>query len=71
MFLRHGIYNAGSSYNMEAAMLNNEKPWDDDIEIDPELWLHALLAMTADKKDKENSFEIFQKKPAWFPRRWS
>lgn len=34
-------------------MLNDEEPWDEDTEIDPELWLQALLAMTADKDDKE------------------
>jgi len=34
-------------------MLNDEEPWGEDIEIDPELWLQALLAMTADKDDKE------------------
>lgn len=35
-------------------MDNEELPWDEDTEIDPELWLQALLAMTATKESKDN-----------------
>jgi len=34
-------------------MQNDEEPWDDDTEIDPEVWLQALLAMTGDKERRE------------------
>jgi hypothetical protein len=35
-------------------MQNDEEPWDDDTEIDPEVWLQALLAVTGDKDLKED-----------------
>jgi len=34
-------------------MLNDDEPWDDDTEIDPEVWLQALLAMTGDKDRRD------------------
>jgi hypothetical protein len=34
-------------------MENFDAPWDDSYEIDPEIWLQALLAMTSNKDDKE------------------
>lgn len=34
-------------------MENFDAPWDDNYEIDPEIWLQALLAMTSDKHQKE------------------
>jgi hypothetical protein len=34
-------------------MENFDAPWDDNYEIDPEIWLQALLAMTSNKDDKE------------------
>jgi hypothetical protein len=34
-------------------MENFDAPWDDNYEIDPEIWLQALLAMTTDKDEKE------------------
>lgn len=38
----------------EDSMQNNdEEPWDDDTEIDPEVWVQALLAMTGDKDRRE------------------
>lgn len=39
-------------------MQNDEEPWDDDTEIDPEVWLQALLAMTG---DKERRAELIRK----------
>lgn len=30
-------------------MLNDDESWDEETEIDPEVWLRALLAMTGDK----------------------
>jgi hypothetical protein len=47
---------------MENAMLNNEELWDEDTEIDPELWLQALLAMTADKAKKEQLVQGISRK---------
>lgn len=35
-------------------MENFDAPWDDNYEIDPEIWFQALLAMTSDKAYKEN-----------------
>jgi hypothetical protein len=34
-------------------MENFDAPWDDNYEIDPEIWLQALLAMTSNKDEKE------------------
>ena len=34
-------------------MENFDAPFDDNYEIDPEIWLQALLAMTSDKHQKE------------------
>lgn len=48
-------------------MQKNEEPWDDDTEIDPELWLHALLAMTANKKDKEKLVRSISEKTGLVP----
>jgi hypothetical protein len=31
----------------------DEEPWGDDIEIEPEVWVQALLAITGDKDRKE------------------
>jgi hypothetical protein len=30
-------------------MLNDDESWDEETEIDPEVWLRTLLAMTGDK----------------------
>jgi len=35
-------------------MENFDAPWDDNYEIDPEIWFQALLAMTNDKAYKED-----------------
>ena len=43
-------------------MLNDDAAWDDDTEIDLELWLQALLAMTTDKKRKEKLVQGIEKK---------
>ena len=34
-------------------MENDQEPWDDDTEIDPEVWVQVLLAMTGDKDRRE------------------
>ena len=34
-------------------MQNDEEPWDDDTEINPEVWLQALLEMTSNKDRRE------------------
>jgi hypothetical protein len=34
-------------------MSDNQEPWDDDIEIEPEVWVQALLAITGDKERRE------------------
>ena len=33
-------------------MLSDDESWDDDTEINREVWLNALLAMTGDKERK-------------------
>jgi hypothetical protein len=40
---------------------------DQDNEIDPELWLQALLAMTADKDRKEEIIQGISKKTGQIP----
>ena len=39
-------------------MLNDDESWNDETEIDPEVWLQALLAMTG---DKERRAELIRK----------
>ena len=34
-------------------MQHDGEPWGDDIEIEPEVWVQALLAITGDKDRKE------------------
>ena len=34
-------------------MLNDEESWDGDIEIEPEEWVQALLAIMGDKERRE------------------
>ncbi len=34
----------------ENGMLTDDDSWNDETEIDPEVWLQALLAMTGDKE---------------------
>ena len=34
-------------------MENDQGSWDDDTEIDPEVWVQVLLAMTGDKDRRE------------------
>ena len=48
-------------------MDNEELPWDENTEIDPELWLQALLAMTADKADKEALIQEISQKTGQIP----
>lgn len=48
-------------------MLNDEESWDDDTEIDCELWLQALLALTANKDDKEKLVQVIAKKTGQIP----
>lgn len=39
-------------------MQNEDEDWNDETEIDPEIWLQALLAMTG---DKERRAELIRK----------
>jgi hypothetical protein len=48
-------------------MLDNEEPWDDDTEIDPEEWVQALLAMTGDKDRKEELVRKISEKTGQAP----
>lgn len=48
-------------------MQNEELPWDDDTEIDPELWLQVLLAMTSTKEGKEKLVNDISKKTGQIP----
>ncbi|MGB7873925.1 MAG: hypothetical protein WBL25_06040 [Anaerolineales bacterium] len=48
-------------------MQYDEEPWDEDTEIDPELWLQALLAMTADRKGKEKLVRDISEKTGLVP----
>jgi hypothetical protein len=43
-------------------MENFDDPFDDDEEIDPELWLQYLLAMNNDKQEKETLISRILKK---------
>lgn len=43
-------------------MENFDAPWDDNYEIDPEIWLQALLAMISDKAGKEKLVDGIVKK---------
>ena len=38
-------------------MENFDAPFDDNSEIDPEIWLQYLLFMNSDKKEKEKLFK--------------
>jgi hypothetical protein len=42
-------------------MENFDAPWDDNYEIDPEIWLQALLAMTSNKAEKERLIKSIAK----------
>ena len=48
-------------------MQDHEEPWDDDTEIDPEVWLQALLAMTGDKDRREELVRKISKKTGQTP----
>ena len=48
-------------------MQNDEEPWDDDTEIDPEVWVQALLAMTGDKDRKEELVRKISEKTGQTP----
>ena len=43
-------------------MENFDARFDDNYEIDPEIWLQALLAMTSDKRHKEKLVKGIVKK---------
>ena len=43
-------------------MENFDAPWDETQEIDPEIWLQALLAMTSNKWQKERMIERIVRK---------
>lgn len=48
-------------------MQNEELPWDDDTEIDCELWLQVLLAMTSTKEGKEKLVNDISQKTGLAP----
>jgi len=48
-------------------MQNDEEPWEDDTEIDPEVWLQALLAMTGDKDRREELVRKISEKTGQTP----
>jgi hypothetical protein len=48
-------------------MQNDEELWDDDTEIDPEVWLQALLAMTGDKERREELVRKISEKTGQTP----
>ena len=48
-------------------MQNDEEPWDDNTEIDPEVWLQALLAMTGDKERREELVRKISEKTGQTP----
>jgi hypothetical protein len=48
-------------------MANIEAPWDDNDELDPEVWLQVLLAMTSNKDQKEKMIERIANKTGLIP----
>jgi hypothetical protein len=48
-------------------MLDDQEPWDDETEIDPEVWVQALLAMTGDKDRREELIRKISEKTGQTP----
>jgi hypothetical protein len=48
-------------------MQDDQAPWDDDTEIDPEVWVQALLAMTGDKERREELVRKISEKTGLVP----
>ena len=48
-------------------MQNDQEPWDDDTEIDPEVWLQALLAMTGDRERRAELIRRISEKTGQIP----
>jgi hypothetical protein len=48
-------------------MLNDDESWNDETEIDPEVWLQALLAMTGDKERRADLIRKISEKTGQTP----
>ena len=48
-------------------MIEDEEPLDDDFEIDPEVWVQALLAMTGDNDRREELVRKISQKTGQTP----
>ena len=48
-------------------MQNDVEPWGDDIEIEPEVWVQALLAMMGDKDRREELIQQISEKTGQAP----
>jgi hypothetical protein len=48
-------------------MFDDQEPWDDDIKIDPEVWVQALLAITGDKERREDFIRKISEKTGLTP----
>ena len=48
-------------------MQQDGEPWGDDIEIDPEVWVQALLAITGDKDRREEFIQKISEKTGQTP----
>lgn len=48
-------------------MQNDEEPRDDHIEIEPEVWVQALLAMMGDKERREELVQQISEKAGQTP----
>ena len=48
-------------------MQNDDESWDDETEIDPEVWMQALLAMTGDKDFKADLVRQISEKTGQTP----
>jgi hypothetical protein len=51
----------------EAKMQEDQESWDDDFEIEPEVWVQALLAMTGDKDRREELIRKISEKTGLVP----
>lgn len=48
-------------------MQNDQEPRDDDIKIEPEVWVQALLAMMGDKERREELVQQISEKTGQTP----
>lgn len=48
-------------------MQNDDESWNDETEIDPEVWLQALLAMTGDKERRAELIRRMSEKTGQIP----